>query len=69
MKAKEQLRKDVEKALDSWDERSNFTLKGVRNLSFSDLQMIEMYLDLDGQNLREPIGEIGEVFEAYGITF
>ena len=69
MTNKEKLRKDVEKALDSWDERSNFTLKGVRNLSFSDMQMIEMYLDLDGQNLRKPIGEIGQVFEAYGIIF
>lgn len=69
MTNKEQLRRDVEKALDSWDERSNFTLKGVRNLSFSDMQMIEMYLDLDGRNLRKPIGEIGRVFEAYGITF
>lgn len=34
------LESDVQKKLDSWDEKSQFTLAGVNNLSFSDMEML-----------------------------
>jgi len=69
----QKLRKDIQKARNSWDERSNFTLKGVRNLSPSDLDTLEMYLDTYESNggnfsgLMDPLGEIKDVLDKYGI--
>lgn len=44
------LRNDINEKLDKWDEKSQFTLAGVRNLSYRDLDTLlnccELY-DID----------------------
>lgn len=39
------LRKDIAEKMANWDERSNFTLAGVKNLSRSDLNTLLMCCD------------------------
>lgn len=39
------LRKDIQKKLDKWNERSMFTLKGVKNLSSADIHTLEICCD------------------------
>lgn len=63
---KEKLLKDVEKAFNKWDERSQFVLKGVRNLSVSDLDTLELYAETGGHGLMKPHGYVGEVLAKYG---
>lgn len=63
--------KDVKKKIENWNERSQFKLKGVGNLSMSDMHTITMYCDdyikLGSWNLLiGPYGGVKEVFEAYG---
>ena len=70
-KAAEKLIKDIEAKILKWNERSQFTLKGVKNLSRMDMDMIEMYAKAYIRNggefhgLMEPMGEMKEVFEKY----
>lgn len=66
MFTKEKLLKDIQKARDSWDERSCFKLKGVKNLSQSDLDTLEVYAKNDGDSLMRPRGYVKEVLEKYG---
>lgn len=63
---------DVQKKIDNWNERSQFTLKGVGNLSKCDMDTLVFYSEwliknngygFDG--LMEPRGSIREVFEKY----
>lgn len=68
----QKLKKEIEKKLANWNERSLFTIKGVRNLSRSDLDTLVLYADqyerqgnLDG--LMPPVGGVKEVLKAYGI--
>lgn len=74
IKNAEKLRKDIQKKLDNWNERSQFTLKGVKNLSRSDLDSLDMYADFFIKNggygfapFRKPLGEIKEVLDKYQI--
>lgn len=71
LKAAQTLIQDIEGKIRKWNERSMFTLKGVKNLSRADMDMLEMYANQYIQNggnfygLMEPMGEIREVFEKY----
>lgn len=40
------LRNDINKKLDNWNERSQFTLGGVKNLSRSDMDILIMLCDM-----------------------
>ena len=42
-KAALKLLSDIEKKIAKWNERSSFTLKGVKNLSMSDLDTLQLY--------------------------
>lgn len=64
---------DVNKKIEAWNERSCFTLKGVRNLSRSDMDSLIMYakavIQYGNYNCyMEPRGEIRNVLEAYGLA-
>lgn len=66
------LKKEIEKKRRNWNERSNFTLRGQRNLSVADLDAIEFYVDhylRDGHIMGfiEPQGAIKEVLDSAGV--
>lgn len=68
------LIKDVNKKLEKWDERSNFTVKGVRNLSMSDMDTIVLYAETYIRNggygftgLMKPLGGVEKVLSKYGL--
>lgn len=63
---KEQLIKDVESKIASWNERSMFKLKGVGNLSKSDMETLELYAITGGIGLMKPRNEVAKVLEKYG---
>lgn len=68
----ERLLRDVDKKVMSWNECSSFTMKGVKNLSFSDMEMLalyaETYLNQGSINsLMRPFGGVGEVLVKYGL--
>lgn len=70
----EELIKLIETKKTLWDEYSSFTIKGVGNLSVSDIDTIQMYaqayIDSGATNFGpyiEPMGEIKEVLDACGI--
>lgn len=73
MKNAEQLINDVEEAKSKWDERSQFKIKGVGNLSMSDLDQLVLYANtyIDNSSsfrgLMEPMGDIKKVLDKYGI--
>lgn len=66
------LKDDIYIALNSWNERSNFKLGGVGNLSRSDLEILLMYVEYIEINgtyegyLMKPLGSIAKVLEVYG---
>lgn len=66
---------DVDKKIKNWNERSLFRLKGVGNLSRSDMDTLQLYAEHFIQNngylygLMQPLGNIGEVLEKYEIHF
>lgn len=67
------MMEDVRKKLANWNERSMFTVKGVRNLSRSDMDSIILYgeavLAYGNYNCyMEPRGEVREVLTAYGLA-
>ena len=67
-----QLIKDINKKLDNWDERSQFKIKGVGNLSRSDLDSCilyaETYMRIGGiSGLITPRGDLKVILEAYGL--
>lgn len=71
----EKLTKTIETKLDKWNERSTFTIKGVSNLSRSDLDTILLYINAykrsgekDFGDLIEPRGYVGDVLEKFQIT-
>lgn len=68
------LIRDIKIKRDNWDERSQFKLKGVGNLSRADLDDLELYacacLNSSGYSFspyREPSGDIKKILDAYGI--
>lgn len=67
------LIRDINNSRERWDEISQFTLKGVGNLSVSDLDTLELYAETYANNggsfqgLMQPLGEIEQVLTAYGI--
>lgn len=69
----EKLESDIEKALDNWDERSQFKLGKVRNLSRADLDTLMLYCDVIRMNgthkgvLMNPLGYVGEVLRNYNL--
>lgn len=67
------LKNEVEKKLRLTEGRTS-TIKGVKNLSVSDLETILMYIETiqntGGINgLMSPRGNIEEVFNKYGVEF
>lgn len=74
IKSANKLIKDIQSKRNSWDERSQFTIKGVRNLSPADLDQIQLYaetyINSGGSGfpgLMNPFGEVGEVLDSYGL--
>lgn len=63
---------DINKKIENWNERSAFTLKGVKNLSFADLDSLRFYALTfinkgSFSGLMEPRGAIAEVLAKYNI--
>ena len=72
MKNAEKLIKEVNKKIDNWNERSQFNMAGVKNLSRSDMDTIILYAETYLRNgninsLMNPRGEIELVLSKYGI--
>ena len=72
MENAKKLINEIEKQRNNWDERSQFKIKGVGNLSRSDLDSIEYYADTfiktgNINNLMKAFGGVGEVLEKHGI--
>lgn len=58
----------LERKIDNWDERSCFTVCGVKNLSRSDMDDLILYTEHFIEygyfiGLREPLGNIAEVLK------
>ena len=72
------LLKEIEKLRAKWDERSQFKIKGIKNLSPADLDTIELYVEYAEKNsstgmplfhgLMKPRGDIKKVLDLYNIT-
>ena len=65
--------KDVDKKISNWDERSNFTLNGVRNLSRADMDVIRLYAETyltygSYHGLMKPLGSIKNVLDSYQLV-
>jgi len=73
MNGAKKLLTDVRKKLTNRVDYRTTTLKGVRNLSVSDLEMLELYAQTIIQEgrytgfLMEPLGGVGEVMNKYGL--
>ena len=66
------LKRDINKKFADWDERSSFTMKGVKGLSVADMDAILLYAEQyerqgSFRGLMEPRGAIKAVLDAYGI--
>jgi len=62
------LIEDIEIARRNWDERSQFKLAGIGNLSNSDLDTLELYArEYNGFNLMEPTGNIKAILKKYNV--
>ena len=75
VKGAEKLLKDINKKIAKWNERSQFTIKGVKNLSMSDLGTLQLYAETyirsNGYGfpgLMKPMGDIAKVLESYGLV-
>ena len=67
-----QLNNDIHKAVENWNERDSFTLKGVKNLSRADIDMVQLYAHTYERygyfkDLMPPRGEVKDVLSAYSI--
>lgn len=74
LRSAEKLIKDINSKITKWDERSQFTIKGVKNLSMSDLGTLQLYAETyirsNGYGfpgLMKPRGDIAKVLESYGL--
>lgn len=62
------LIEDIDMAKENWNERSQFSLAGVKNLSASDLDTLELYAkEYNGYNLMEPMGNIKVILKKYNV--
>lgn len=70
-----ELKADINRIILNWGERAMFTLRGIANLSLSDFETLETYLEtfqtygsIDGR--LEPLeGQLSEVWSRYRSTF
>lgn len=72
IKNAERLIKDVNGKIAKWNERSQFVIKGVSNLSRSDLDDLLLYAETfktsySFKGLMSPRGSIEEVLNLYGL--
>lgn len=73
MKQAQKLIQDIDKKIYNWNERSMFTIKGVKNLSRADMDIMKMYAEhfiRQGGNfygLMDPMGSMEEVMAKYEI--
>lgn len=73
MENAKKLLADVRKKLNFREDARTTTLKGVKNLSVSDLQTLELYAETiirEGRytgSLMKPLGGVGEVMGKYGL--
>lgn len=74
MSNSEKLIKAIENKIEKWNERSTFTIKGVKNLSRSDLETILLYVrafeksgEIDFGGLAYPRGYVNQVLQGYEI--
>lgn len=63
---------EINKKKNKWNERTNFTMRGIKNLSYSDLDTIILYAVTYAENgefkgLMPPQGKIAEVLKKYEI--
>lgn len=62
---KNELLKTINEKLNKWDERSCFSIKGIKNLSRSDLDTLKLYATYNGKLMR-PVGGVRQVLEKFG---
>ena len=77
IKKAEKLMQDIETKVSKWNERSSFTMKGIKNLSMSDLDSLMLYAQRlrvnksmglpNFQGLIEPLGDVRKVLEKYDL--
>jgi len=73
MENAKKLLADVRKKLNYKQDAHTVTLKGVKNLSISDLETLELYAQTIIRNghytgiLMKPLGEVGQVMKKYSI--
>ncbi len=75
MEKAKKLIKEIDNKITNWNERSQFTIKGVKNLSRSDLDTIVLYAETFikfGGNgfpgLMKPRGNVEQVLSIYEIV-
>jgi hypothetical protein len=65
------LRADIKSKLNAWDEKSSFTMKGVRNLSRCDMDTLDIMCDIYEQTESLSgyllVGGVKEVLKKYGL--
>lgn len=66
-----QLKREINTKRAKWDERSSFTICGVKNLSVSDLDTLELYIDFYNRGipneLMKPRGNIETLLVKAGV--
>lgn len=73
IKIAEKLIQDVKDKKAKWNEHSQFVMKGIKNLSVSDMDLLVLYAETiiyDGYYtglLMKPPGGVGEVIKKYGL--
>lgn len=70
-----QLIKVIENKINTWNERSNFTIKGIKNISRSDLDTILLYINSYTKSsernfggLVPPTGYVKDVLDKFNIV-
>lgn len=63
---------DVDKKIKNWDERSQFKMQGIGNLSYADMEILKFYAEEflrrgSINHLMKPPRAIKEVLAKYGI--
>lgn len=67
------LKNDIQKLKNNWNERDQFKLKGVGNLSVADLDQLELYADEYIRNngsfgtLMSPLGDTKIILDKYNL--
>lgn len=63
---REKLIRDVEKLIDK-NEYNTVTIKGIRNVSRSDLETVKMYAEKGPENFMRPHGNVEKILQKYNI--